>query len=87
MVTGSARLCPRRDEEDLIDGRALRDSAREPLSLIALAARDDLTAGPRVLLSTARAVLADDPFTGLALGKDHRWRLTDAPGLGVERRG
>ena len=38
---------------------ALRDSAREPLSLIALAARDDLTAGPRVLLSTARAVLAD----------------------------
>ena len=38
---------------------ALRDSAREPLSLIALAARDDLAAGPRVLLSTARAVLAD----------------------------
>jgi len=32
-------------------------------------------------------LLADDPFTGLALGKDHRWRLTDAPGLGVERRG
>jgi pimeloyl-ACP methyl ester carboxylesterase len=38
---------------------ALRDSAREPLSLIALAARDDLATGPRVLLSTARAVLAD----------------------------
>lgn len=38
---------------------ALRDSAREPFSLIALAARDDLAAGPRVLLSTARAVLAD----------------------------
>jgi L-alanine-DL-glutamate epimerase-like enolase superfamily enzyme len=32
-------------------------------------------------------LLAEDPFTGLALGDDHRWRLTDAPGLGVERRG
>jgi L-alanine-DL-glutamate epimerase-like enolase superfamily enzyme len=32
-------------------------------------------------------LLADDPFTGLALDDDHRWRLTDAPGLGVERRG
>ena len=32
-------------------------------------------------------LLADDPFTGLTLGDDHRWRLTDAPGLGVERRG
>ena len=32
-------------------------------------------------------LLADDPFTGLDLGEDHRWRLTDAPGLGVERRG
>jgi L-alanine-DL-glutamate epimerase-like enolase superfamily enzyme len=32
-------------------------------------------------------LLADDPFTGLALGEDHRWRLTDAPGLGVVRRG
>ena len=32
-------------------------------------------------------LLADDPFGGLALGEDHRWRLTDAPGLGVERRG
>ena len=31
-------------------------------------------------------LLADEPFTGLALGEDHRWRLTDAPGLGVERR-
>ena len=38
---------------------ALRASAREPLSLIALAARDDWSAGGRVLLSTARAVLAD----------------------------
>jgi len=38
---------------------ALRASAREPFSLIALAARDDLSAGGRVLLSTARAVLAD----------------------------
>ena len=32
-------------------------------------------------------LLADDPFTGLTLGADYRWRLTDAPGLGVERRG
>jgi pimeloyl-ACP methyl ester carboxylesterase len=38
---------------------ALRASAREPFSLIALAARDDLSVGGRVLLSTARAVLAD----------------------------
>jgi len=32
-------------------------------------------------------LLADDPFGGLVLGEDHRWRLTDAAGLGVERRG
>jgi L-Ala-D/L-Glu epimerase len=32
-------------------------------------------------------LLANDPFTGLTLGQDHRWLLTDAPGLGVERRG
>jgi len=32
-------------------------------------------------------LLADDPFTGLELGNDHRWQLTDAPGLGVARRG
>jgi len=31
-------------------------------------------------------LLADDPFEGLELGADHRWRLTDAPGLGVGRR-
>jgi L-alanine-DL-glutamate epimerase-like enolase superfamily enzyme len=31
-------------------------------------------------------LLADDPYTGLELGSDHRWRLTDAPGLGVQRR-
>jgi len=31
-------------------------------------------------------LLADEPFTGLALGDDHRWQLTDAPGLGVTRR-
>ena len=28
-------------------------------------------------------LLADDPFGGLELGADHRWQLTDAPGLGV----
>jgi L-alanine-DL-glutamate epimerase-like enolase superfamily enzyme len=31
-------------------------------------------------------LLADDPFTGLELGEDHRWRLTEAPGLGISRR-
>ena len=32
-------------------------------------------------------LLADEPFEGLELGADHRWRLTDAPGHGVRRRG
>lgn len=31
-------------------------------------------------------LLADDPFEGLELDADHRWRLTDAAGLGVARR-
>ena len=31
-------------------------------------------------------LLADDPFSGLVLGDDHRWQLSEAPGLGVERR-
>lgn len=31
-------------------------------------------------------LLADDPFTGLELDADCRWRLTDAPGHGVTRR-
>jgi L-alanine-DL-glutamate epimerase-like enolase superfamily enzyme len=31
-------------------------------------------------------LLAEDPFEGLALGDDCRWRLTDAPGLGIRRR-
>ncbi|MDA8236791.1 MAG: dipeptide epimerase [Chloroflexi bacterium] len=31
-------------------------------------------------------LLADDPFTGLELGDDCRWRLSDRPGLGVELR-
>ena len=31
-------------------------------------------------------LLADDPFAGLELGADCRWRLTDAPGHGVTRR-
>jgi L-alanine-DL-glutamate epimerase-like enolase superfamily enzyme len=30
-------------------------------------------------------LLADEPFTGLVLGDDHRWQLSDAPGLGVTR--
>jgi L-Ala-D/L-Glu epimerase / N-acetyl-D-glutamate racemase len=28
-------------------------------------------------------LIADDPFTGLVLGEDKRWRLADAPGLGL----
>ena len=31
-------------------------------------------------------LLADDPFGGLELGPDKRWRLPDAPGLGLTRR-
>jgi L-Ala-D/L-Glu epimerase len=31
-------------------------------------------------------LLAEDPFDGLELGPDHRWQLTDRPGLGVSRR-
>ena len=31
-------------------------------------------------------LIADDPFVGLELGRDHRWRLGNAPGLGVARR-
>ena len=31
-------------------------------------------------------LLADDPFSGLELGGDHRWRLADRPGLGLTRR-
>ncbi len=31
-------------------------------------------------------LLAEEPFEGLELRPDHRWRLTDRPGLGVRRR-
>ena len=31
-------------------------------------------------------LLANDPFDGLELGPDHRWRLTDRAGLGLTRR-
>jgi L-alanine-DL-glutamate epimerase-like enolase superfamily enzyme len=31
-------------------------------------------------------LLADDPYTGLELGADKRWRLTDRPGLGLSPR-
>jgi L-alanine-DL-glutamate epimerase-like enolase superfamily enzyme len=31
-------------------------------------------------------LLAEEPFDGLELGADHRWQLTEAPGLGVTRR-
>ena len=32
-------------------------------------------------------LLADDPFSGLELGADKRWRLADGPGLGLTRTG
>jgi L-alanine-DL-glutamate epimerase-like enolase superfamily enzyme len=32
-------------------------------------------------------LLADDPFEGLDLDADHRWILSDRPGLGLSRRG
>jgi L-alanine-DL-glutamate epimerase-like enolase superfamily enzyme len=32
-------------------------------------------------------LLADDPFTGLELGPDKRWRLSEGPGLGLTRTG
>jgi L-alanine-DL-glutamate epimerase-like enolase superfamily enzyme len=32
-------------------------------------------------------LLADDPFDGLELGPDKRWRLAERPGLGLARRG
>jgi 2-hydroxy-6-oxonona-2,4-dienedioate hydrolase len=38
---------------------ALRNSAREPLSLVAIAAQEEASVGLRALLATARAVLAD----------------------------
>lgn len=31
-------------------------------------------------------LLAEDPFSGLELGDDCRWRLPQAPGLGLSRR-
>jgi L-Ala-D/L-Glu epimerase len=31
-------------------------------------------------------LLADDPFDGLELGADKRWRLADRPGLGLQRK-
>jgi L-alanine-DL-glutamate epimerase-like enolase superfamily enzyme len=31
-------------------------------------------------------LIARDPFAGLELGPDKRWRLTDSPGLGLQRR-
>jgi L-alanine-DL-glutamate epimerase-like enolase superfamily enzyme len=31
-------------------------------------------------------LLADEPFDGLVLGENHRWQLTEAPGLGVARK-
>jgi pimeloyl-ACP methyl ester carboxylesterase len=46
---------------------AVRDSAREPLSLLSVAARDNAAVGMRALLATARSVLADRIEERLAL--------------------
>lgn len=50
-------------------------------------------AGSAVVASLAEWVdldgcllLADDPFDGLELDTEHRWRLSDRPGLGLSRR-
>ncbi len=50
-------------------------------------------AGSAVVASLAEWVdldgcllLADDPFQGLELDAEHRWRLSDRPGLGLSRR-
>jgi pimeloyl-ACP methyl ester carboxylesterase len=47
----------RRARHQLLSG--LRDAAREPLSLIGVAARDDVAVGARALLATFRSALAD----------------------------
>jgi L-alanine-DL-glutamate epimerase-like enolase superfamily enzyme len=31
-------------------------------------------------------LLADDPYSGLVLGPDCRWQLSERPGSGLERR-
>jgi hypothetical protein len=50
-------------------------------------------AGSAVVASLAEWVdldgcllLAADPFDGLELDREHRWRLSDRPGLGLSRR-
>ena len=50
-------------------------------------------AGSAVVASLAEWVdldgnllLAADPFEGLVLGPDKRWRLSDGPGLGLVRK-
>ncbi len=59
MVLVGPTVDPRRRaaRHQLVGG--LRDSAREPRSLLALAARDDAVLGVRALLATARSALAD----------------------------
>jgi 2-hydroxy-6-oxonona-2,4-dienedioate hydrolase len=59
MVLVGPTVDPRRRaaRHQLLGG--LRDSAREPRSLLALAARDDAVLGVRALLATARSALAD----------------------------
>ena len=47
----------RRARQQLLSG--LRDAAREPMSLIGIAARDDVAVGTRALLATFRSALAD----------------------------
>jgi pimeloyl-ACP methyl ester carboxylesterase len=55
----------RRARHQVFNG--LRDAAREPLSLLALTARDDAVMGARALLATARAALGDRIETRLPM--------------------
>jgi L-alanine-DL-glutamate epimerase-like enolase superfamily enzyme len=53
---------------------------------VAIAAAASLASLADWLDLDGNLLLARDPFEGFELGDDCRWRLTDAPGLGVTRR-
>jgi L-Ala-D/L-Glu epimerase len=53
---------------------------------VGIAASAAVASGAEWVDLDGNLLLADDPFEGLELGDDCRWRLTSAPGLGVRRR-
>jgi L-alanine-DL-glutamate epimerase-like enolase superfamily enzyme len=55
-------------------------------SSVAIAAAATIAAEADWVDLDGNLLLARDPFEGFELGPDCRWRLTDAPGLGVRRR-